>query len=228
MPYIEIARKLVIAGKNLKTTYIMNVGGTGSLIIPTEPLLTSIDYEPFWVAYFQHAADSTAYRSYADARFPKFATLLQRYHDIRQTPADEWDDEDLEFIDDMAIFAKSRITQSHFIMAARASLLFFDGQTEFKWTFLSPPPGFKPGPKTGKYEIGDRALLPVDGSQEPPYEGRLLGITVKDLAGVIADEVESRKMQGKHWTVWTPKEFAVDQPIKDLYGTLAEVQQAGN
>src|SRR5271170_5301253 len=155
------------------------IGGTGTLSIPGKPFDTAIDSEQFWIAYFQHAADSDAYISYAEARFPKFATLLHRYKDIRLEPPDSLDEEDHEFLKEMAQFAKSRVTQSHFIMACRASLLFFEGNSEFNWTFLSPPPGFKPGAKTGKYVVGENAVLPVDGDQEPPWEGRLMGITVK-------------------------------------------------
>jgi putative NADH-flavin reductase len=227
VPYIEITRKVVIAVKHLKTPYLIMIGGTGSLTIPGKPFDTAVDSEDFWIAYFQHAADSKAYISYAEARFPKFATLLHRYRDIRQST--DRDEEDEEFLQEMAIFSKGRVTQSHFIMACRASLQFFEGNTAFNWTFLSPSPGFKPGAKTGKYVIGEQAVLPVEGSQEAPYEGRLLGITVKDLAGAIADEAETRKMEGKHWTVWTPTEFAVDEPLENgVYGSLSELEKEGS
>ena len=209
--------------KHLKAPYLITVGGAGSLAIPGKPFLTALDSEDFWIAYFQHAADSAAYRAYAEARFPKFATLLQRYHDIREFR--ERDEEDMQFMKEMAAFAKSRTTESHFIMACRASLLFYEGNMDFNWTFLSPSPGLKPGPKTAKYVSGD-AVLPIDGPPTPPYEGRLLGITVKDLAMAIADEVETKKMARKHWTVWTPPEFAVDIPLKDVYGSLSELDSA--
>lgn len=224
MPFIEITRKVVIAVKALKTPYLIMIGGTGSLSIPGKKFDTAVDSEDFWVAYFQHCADSKAYIAYAEDRFPKFATLLHRYRDVRQTPSDRLEQEDKEFLDEMSQFAKSRTKESYFIMACRASLLFFEGNTEFEWTFLSPPPGFMPGPKTGKYVVGEEAILPVDGRQEPPWEGRLLGITVKDLAGVIADEAVTQKMKGKHWTVWTPVEAAVDEPIPQIYGSLDEIE----
>jgi putative NADH-flavin reductase len=224
VPYIEVTRKIVLAMKALKTPYLITVGGTGSLSIPGKPYLTALDSEDFWTAYFQHAADSVAYRAYAEERFPKFALLLQRYHDIREFH--ERDEEDMQFMREMTTFTKSRTTESHFIMACRASLLFYQGNKDFNWTFLSPSPGFKPGPKTGKYEIGAEAMLPIDGSPTPPWEGRLLGITVKDLAAVIADEAETKKMPGKHWTVYTPREFATDEPLKSVYGSLAELDSA--
>jgi putative NADH-flavin reductase len=225
VPYLEIARKILIAVKTLKTPYLIMVGGCGSLAIPAKDFETALDSEDFWIAYFQHAADSAAYITYAEQRFPKFATLLHRYRDVRQMEVDELDEEDQEFLSEMKQFAKTRINQSYFIMACRASLQFFQGNRDLLWSFISPSAGLKPGPKTGKYVIGD-PILPIDGSQTPPYGGRLLGITIKDLASVIVDEVEAQKMLAKHWTVWTPNEDAVDEPLKQLYGTSDEVVKA--
>jgi len=221
VPYIEVTRKLVIAIKQLKTPYLLTVGGTGSLSLPGKPFTTALESASFWLAYFQQAADSVAYRSYAQARFPKFSLLLQRYHDIRSTEVRSEEDE--EFLDEMAQFATTRVTESHFIMACRATLQFYEGNKEFKWSFLSPSAGFKPGPRTGKYCVDENAVLPLQGGQNPPYEGRLLGITVKDLAMAVAEEVERRDMLWKHWTVWTPAEDAIDEPLPNLYASLREL-----
>jgi hypothetical protein len=125
VPFMEITRKLVIAIKHLQTPYLIMIGGIGSLSIPGQPFSTTVDSEAFWLAYFEQAADSNAYLSYAVARFPKFATMLYRYRDIRQQT--DLDDEDQQFLQQMAEFSKSRTTQSHFIMACRASLQFFEG-----------------------------------------------------------------------------------------------------
>jgi len=224
VPYIEITRKIVLAVKHLQTPYLIMLGGAGSLSLPGRQFSTAIDSEDFWLAFFQHAADSAAYISYAEARFPKFATLLHRYRDIRLTPPGDLDQEDHEFLTEMSLFAKSRVKESYFIMACRASLLFFEDNVGFQWTFVSPPAGFKPGPKTGKYVIGGEAVLPVQGDQEPPWEGRLLGITVKDLAAVIVDECVGQGMKGRHWTVWTPEEDAVDMPIANIYASMDELK----
>jgi putative NADH-flavin reductase len=222
VPYIEVTRKLIIAMKQLKTPYLITVGGGGSLALPNKPFTTALESPHFWLAYLQHAADSPAYRSYALARFPKFALMLQRYHDIRS--ADVHSEEDEEFLAEMVKFAGTRVTESHFIMACRATLQFYEGNKEFKWTFLSPPAGFKPGPKTGKFEVDENAVLPLRGGEEPPYEGRLLGITVRDLALAIGEEVERQTMVGKHWTAWTPEEDAVDEPPPDIYASLGELE----
>jgi putative NADH-flavin reductase len=214
----------VLAIKHLKTPYLVMVGGTGSLSIPGHPFSSAVDSEDFWLAYFQHAADSVAYNSYADARFPQFATMLHRYRDVRKQS--QHDEEDEDCLQEMADFSKSRVTESHFILACRTSLQFFEGNKAFEWSFLSPSAGFRPGPKTGKYVIGKDAVLPVEGSQEPPYEGRLLGITVKDIAGAIVDDAETRKMAGHHWTAWTPSEDLVDVPWKEVYGSLSELEES--
>jgi hypothetical protein len=34
------------------------------------------------------------------------------------------------------------------------------------------------------------------------FEGRLTGISVADMAIAIADEIEQRKLVGKHWSAW--------------------------
>jgi len=201
------------------------VGGTGSLSIPNKPFETAVDSPDFWLAYFQQAADSDAYLGYAQARFPKFALMLHRYRDIQSRPKnDEVNEEDRQFLDKMVRFSKSRVKESYFIIACRASLLFFEGNTAFNWTFLSPSPGFKPGPKTGKWVIGEDAVLPVDGSQDAPWEGRLLGITITDICAAIGNECEMRMMAGRHRTLWTPKEDAVDIPMKEIYGHLSELE----
>lgn len=224
MPYIEIARKIVIAIKHLETPYLVQMGGTGSLLLPSSKFDTACDSVDFWTAYFQGCADNEAYISYADERFPKFGMQLRRYREVRNTPAGDRDEEDVEFLEQMGTFARGMVKGATFIRACRATLQFLDGNRDLAWSFLSPPPGITPGPKVGKVEVGLEGVLPVEGAQEAPWEGRLRGITVKDLAGAIGDEVEGRRMAGRHWTVWTPKEFVFNAPVKSCYGHLDELK----
>ena len=224
VPYIEIARKVVIAIKHLKTPYYFQLGGTGSLLLPSSPFDTACDSIDFWTAYFYGCSDNEAYISYADERFPKFGMQLRRYQDVRRTSPEERDEEDEEFLAQMKTFAAGMVQGATFIRACRATLQFLEGNQELEWTFLSPPPGITPGPKTGKVEVGPDGVLPVEGAKEPPWEGRLRGITVKDMAAAIVDEVEGRKMVGRHWTVWTPREFVFNAPVKSCYGHLDELK----
>jgi hypothetical protein len=90
-------------------------------------------------------------------------------------------------------------------LAARATCLFYSENTSFRWSFVSPSSSYRPGPRTGKYEVvRDRVPLApesanssLDGNQ---YEGRLLGISAADLAVAFADEVEKSEKVGWHWT----------------------------
>ncbi|KAK3092204.1 hypothetical protein LTR53_019646, partial [Teratosphaeriaceae sp. CCFEE 6253] len=85
-------------------------------------------------------------------------------------------------------------------LAARASFMFFEGKTSFKWSFISPPAKYVPGPRTGKCEnYVDLVPLAPESDEsrrgkENEYEGRLLGISVADLAVAVADEVEKPQM----------------------------------
>ena len=82
-------------------------------------------------------------------------------------------------------------------------LCFFDGNTSFKWYYASPPPGYRPGRRTGKYDVSEN-YLPLDPGMDQNVEdldGKMLGITTGDMAVAIADEAEQRKKCWKHWTM---------------------------
>lgn len=91
--------------------------------------------------------------------------------------------------------------------AARAAFMMFDSvpSSSMMWSFVSPPGRFRPGPRTGKYEVYvDELPLAkeaergsVDGNE---FEGRLLGVSAADLAVAIADEAEKQALVGKHWS----------------------------
>jgi putative NADH-flavin reductase len=89
-----------------------------------------------------------------------------------------------------------------FVRAARTTFMFFDGNTSFKWTFASPPPMYRPGKRTGEYTVHED-VLPLDppGPDSKNLEGRLLGITVADMAVAIANDAETQENAYKHWTV---------------------------
>ena len=98
--------------------------------------------------------------------------------------------------------ARSNDHATDFIKAARTSFMFFDGNTSFPWTFLSPPPLYRSGKRAGKYEI-EVNTVPLKGPQKTDniFEGRLTGIAASDMAIAIADEAENRAHLGLHWTV---------------------------
>lgn len=91
--------------------------------------------------------------------------------------------------------------------AARAAFAMYEyiPSDVLTWSFVSPPAGFRPGPRTGKYDVWiddlplvKEAKVPSEDGNE--FEGRLLGVSAADLGVAIADEVEGRKLVGKHWS----------------------------
>jgi putative NADH-flavin reductase len=72
-------------------------------------------------------------------------------------------------------------------LAAREALNRLRQETTLDWSFVSPPIGLAPGPRTGNYRLGADDLLPGPGEQPA-------GISVADLAVAIVDEAE----QGRH------------------------------
>ena len=114
-----------------------------------------------------------------------------------------------------------------FVRAGRTTFMFFDGNTSFKWSYASPPPMYRPGKRTAGYEVVQDILplreLPGDddkGSRD--LEGKLLGITVADMAVAIADDAESQENVYKHWTAVGSLEDDTPAPS---YLTLKDVTQ---
>jgi putative NADH-flavin reductase len=77
--------------------------------------------------------------------------------------------------------------------AARDELNRLRTETELDWTFLSPPANLFDGPRRGAYRLGEENLL-MDGAQPA-------GISQRDLAIAIVDEIETSRHIRKRFTV---------------------------
>lgn len=77
--------------------------------------------------------------------------------------------------------------------AGRAFLEALRPETQLEWTFLSPSALFEPGKRTGKFRLGEDALL-VD-SQGKSH------ISMEDYAIALVDELESPKHIRRRFTV---------------------------
>ena len=112
-----------------------------------------------------------------------------------------------------------------FVRAGRTTFMFFDGNTSFRWSYASPPPMYRPGMRTGTYEIV-QDMLPLrdigDRKGSADLEGKLLGITVADMAVAIADDAENQANVYKHWTAVGSLEDDTPAPS---YLTLKNVTQ---
>lgn len=85
------------------------------------------------------------------------------------------------------------------ITGSRIALRMWEGVTEKRWSFLSPPWLLRDkGIRTGKYEKF------IDSIESPAYQGVEGGIYNEDMAVAIVDEVEKPETDYKHWTCTGP------------------------
>lgn len=77
--------------------------------------------------------------------------------------------------------------------AARDALTEIRKETELEWSFLSPPALLAPGERLGRYRLGSENLL-MDGDKPA-------GISERDLAVAIVDELETPKHIRQRFTV---------------------------
>lgn len=209
--FLETARKIVLAVKAAKGPYFVTIGGTGSLELgPKYPYLTAADSRDFWLAYRRAVADSEAATSHMEDRLGAgpMADTMRAYRHARTAlkagEADETDRKTIEDVEDAVKFGENPVPDLP--LAARASFLWYEGNESFRWSFVSPPSQYRPGPRTGRYEVV-RDVVPLttqseaESSDDNEFEGRLLGASAADLAVAIADEAEEQEKVGWHWSV---------------------------
>lgn len=203
MPFVETVRKIILAVKLSSVKYFLFVGGAGSLHVPST-LECCVDHPDFFIAYRRAITTSEAHIVYMEERLGVMGTALRAYRDARVAEREgRATAEHRESVEryEAGISKKDRATD--FIRAGRTVCMFFEGNTSFRWSFVSPPALYRPGVRTGKYEVSvDEMVLVGEQQGENVFEGRFTGISVADMAIAIADEVEGEKMVGKHWSAW--------------------------
>lgn len=226
MPFLETVRKIILAVKQSPVKYFLFVGGAGSLHVPGTQECC-VDHPDFFVAYRSAIANSEAHIAYMEERLAAFGAALRRYRNARiATKEGRATEEDQKVVADYEASIKEKDGASDFIKAGRTAFMFFDGNTSFKWSFVSPSALYRPGKRTGKYEVSvdDMVLEGEQQSADNIFEGRLTGISVADMAIAIADEVENEKLVGKHWSA--SGDISEDKPGA-AYLTL-EVAEGGS
>ena len=204
MPFLETVRKLILAYKASDAKYFIFVGGAGSLHVPGTSD-SCVDHPDFFLAYRRAISTSLAHIAYMEERLGIMGTSLRRYREARIAEREgRQSEEDGKVIEEYEKSIRAKDQASDFIKAGRTAYMFFDGNESFRWSFVSPSALYRPGKRTGKYEISVDDMVLVGEQQEGKdvFEGRLTGISVGDMAIAIADEVEQQKLVGKHWSAW--------------------------
>jgi putative NADH-flavin reductase len=223
VPFLETVRKLVLAVKASKVGYFLFVGGAGSLHVPNTSECC-VDHPDFFMAYRRAIATSEAHICYMEERLGIIGDAIRQYRNARIAQQEgKATDEDVKVIAEYEADIRSKDKAADFIKAGRTAYMFFEGRTDFAWSFVSPSALYRPGKRTGKYEVSvdDMVLLGEQKEGESLFEGRLTGISVGDMAIAIADEVEGRKLVGKHWSAWG--DIGDDKPGK-AYLTLDSIE----
>ena len=204
VPFVETVRKIILAVKYSTVKYFLFVGGAGSLHVPGTPE-PCVDHPDFFMAYRRAIATSEAHICYMEERLGIMGTALRTYRDARiATDKGTATEEHKKAIAEYEAGIRRKDQATDFIKAGRTAFMFFDGNTSFKWSFVSPSALYRPGRRTGEYKVSvdDMVLIGDQKEGEDVFEGRLTGISVADMAIAIADEIEGEKLVGKHWSAW--------------------------
>ncbi|KAK5094643.1 hypothetical protein LTS08_008499 [Lithohypha guttulata] len=222
MPFLEVTRKIILAARHANVGYFVMVGGCGSLYMPGIGFQSVLENKPWWISYRRAIADSEAHTSYMEERLAPMGSALRAYRNARmEENRGHGSAKSREVIDSYEQAVAKNDDALVFVTACRTTFMFFDGNTSFRWTFVSPSALYRPGKRTGRYQVWyDR--LPVRGDANDPtnLDGRLLGISAADLAVAIADEVEKPTKVGRHWSA--SGDLSDDTPTAS-YVTLSRV-----
>jgi hypothetical protein len=154
-----------------------------------------------------------------EERLGIMGTSLRRYREARLAESSGTaTQEDKTVIADYEKQIRVKDNASDFIKAGRTAYMFFEDRKTFSWSFVSPSALYRPGKRTGKYEVSVDEMVLVGKQQEGQdvFEGRLTGISVADMAIAIADEIEQRKLVWKHWSAWA--DISEDAPAPAYVG----------
>jgi putative NADH-flavin reductase len=204
VPFLEVTRKINLAIKLAKVKYFIMIGGCGSLYMPGNDHRSVLEDKEWWMAYRRGIADSEAHTSYMEERLGPMGAGLRAYRNARAARATGSANTDSEkVIEEYEAYVRGNDKALEFVTACRTSFMFFEGDTSFPWTFVSPPALYRPGRRTGEYEV-KFDVLPLKGDTNDPnnLDGRLHGISAADLAVAIADEAVSQEKKWQHWTAF--------------------------
>jgi putative NADH-flavin reductase len=139
VPFLEVTRRVVLAIKLARVPYFIKVGGTGSLYLPGRPYVSVLESPKWWIDYRRGIADSHAHVSYMEERLGPSGVALREYRNARLAlKSGSASQANLDTISSYEESVKQKDTALEFVTACRTSFMFFEGSTDFRWTFVSP------------------------------------------------------------------------------------------
>ncbi|PVH77483.1 hypothetical protein DL98DRAFT_423605 [Cadophora sp. DSE1049] len=216
MPFVEVTRKIVRAARLSKIPYFIMVGGAGSLELPQiEPYLNAGESGHFWRAFRQAFADSESQIQYMEERLGPLGEDLRKLRTIRQRAmAGIASEDENKFMREYLDKAFKGDYSQTFVKAGRTTYMFFEGNTSWNWSYVSPPALYRPCAGGEDYTVSYDNLPLTAEPQVGHYqgwwkhdpkdlEGRLKGISTIDFSRALVDDAESRNGLHKHWTATT-------------------------
>ena len=178
----EGTRRIIKAFREAGGRYLVYLGGAASLFV--RPGVQMFDDERFPRWYFG-THPPVHLRWLGDITHLDFFYAAAERKENGTVPPGQTDPELEEAIKDW--------NHVPLLEGCRIALDLFEGRTDFRWSFLSPPWRFRPGTGTGRYELGVDFMIFKNGIPS--------GIALPDLALAVADEVEAQALVHKHWTL---------------------------
>jgi putative NADH-flavin reductase len=178
----EGTRRIIKAFKEAQGRYLIYIGGAASLFV--RPGVQMFDDERFPRWYY-------GTQTPAHLRWLGDITGVPLFYEAAERKASGgWKRGETDPALEEAVKDWKRVW---LLEGCRVALDMFEGRSDFRWSFLSPPWNYRPGKGSGKYELGVDYMIFKDGIPS--------GIAVPDLALALADEVENQALAYKHWTL---------------------------
>ncbi|ANP53147.1 putative NADH-flavin reductase [Streptomyces griseochromogenes] len=178
----EGTRRIIQAFRRSGAGYLMYVGGAASLYV--DPHTQMFD-DPRFPAWYFGSMPAEHLSWLGDITGEGFFHEAARRKESGLVPAGASDPELEKRVESW--------TRVPLLEGCRIALDLFEHRTDFRWSFLSPPWLYRPGPGQGCYHLGVDYML-FD-------RGVPAGIDLPDLALALADEAERQALVHKHWTV---------------------------
>jgi uncharacterized protein len=186
---VEAAWRIKRVFKRVNGNYLILIGGASSLFVQSGIQMFEDPRWPEW--YFDTASPDHLRYLAAITGVDLFRHVAESRDQGGRDPGSASHPDNPE--QHLHQFLKENMARGPDIaQGCRAQFELFQGDTSFRWSFVSPPWFYRPGPRSGRYRtvVGD---LPMEGDKPAT-------VFVPDLALAIADEVERQQFVHQHWS----------------------------